>query len=541
MTEERDRRNVERGEGGLTRAELLKRAAVGGAMLSSGPLLAACGGKGGGGASTSATPKKGGVFRIGIPGGSAKDFIDGEHIVAKTDIARLVAGFESLSRFDESYKPVMDGLAEEITADKADQWTIRLRDGIEFHNGKTVTADDVIYSLTRTLNPKLGLFGRGSFGALDPKGMKKLDNRTVRLNLTRPDVTLLDAFSQYYQGVVPEGYSPDGLGKGPLRYIGTGAFKVKSFTPGQQSVHVRNENYWRTGQPHFDEVHIIDFPDDTARVNALLGGQIDAAVDVPSGSVPLVKGRSNLVIYESQTGAWDPISIAVDQAPFTGPRVRQAFRLIVDRNQMVAQALAGHGRIANDIYSPFDLCYAGDEFPQREQDIEQAKSLLKAAGQDSMSIELLTTPADGGMVEGAQVFAQNAKAAGVNVKVRNLSDFYGDQYLKYTFSVDYWGTRNYLAQVAAGSLPTSAFNESHWNDPQFNQLNSQALGTVDQNQRCQIIKEMQKIEYDRGGHIIAWFKNLVDGHSSKLAGLKADRGTLNLNKYGNGYRTIYFV
>src|SRR5439155_19272712 len=162
----------------------------------------------------------------------------------------------------------IDGLAEEITpSKKADAWTIRLRDGIEFHNGKTVSADDVAYSIRRLTNAKLGLFGHAAFASVDPKRIKKLDKRTVRLSLKNPDATLLDSFCQYFNGIVPDGYSPtSGRGKGPLRYIGTGAFKVKSFTPGRESVHVRNENYWRSGQPHFDEVHIVNFVDSAAGV-----------------------------------------------------------------------------------------------------------------------------------------------------------------------------------------------------------------------------------------------------------------------------------
>jgi peptide/nickel transport system substrate-binding protein len=537
-------------ERGLTREELLRRAAFGGVLLTGfGALGAGCGGDddatatgtGTGETDTTGQPKRGGTFRFGTTGGSAKDFIDGQHIVAKPDIVRLVATFESLGRFDEEYVAQVDGLAEEITAEAADRWTIRLRDGIEFHNGKTVTADDLIYSIQRILNADLGLFGHGGFAAVDGKAIDKVDERTVTLNLTRPDSTLLDAFSQYYDAIVPEGYSPDGVGKGDP--IGTGPYKVKSFQPGQRSVHIRNENYWREGQPYFDEVQIIDFPTETAKINALLGGQLDAISDVPYGQIPLIEGRENLAIYESQTGAWDPICMRIDQEPFKDVRVRQAFRLIANREEMVAQAIAGHGSIANDIYSPFDPCYAGGEFPQREQDVDQAKSLLSAAGQDGLTIDLYTTPADTGMVECAQVFAQNAKDAGVKVNVKNVDGgvFYGDQYLQWTFSTDYWGTRNYLAQVGAGSLPSSAFNETHWNHPGFNKLYEQALAAVDEEKRCELIGEMQQIEYDEGGHILWGFKNLIDAHSKSVAGLKPDRGTLNLNKYGNGFRTIYFV
>lgn len=544
MTDVVDR--VEGGHKGLTRDELLRRgAALGGALLVGGALSRTAGA-----ATGAAEIKRGGVFRLGISGAGAQDFIDGQHIVAKSDIARLVAGFEGLSYFNEQYKPTIDGLAEELEAEKPTQWLIRVREGIEFHNGKTLSADDVIYSIRRTLNPKLGLFGRGGFVAVDPSRMKKLDSRTVRLTLKQADVTLIDAFSQYFQGIVPFGYSPKSLGsrgKNPLRFIGTGPYKVKSFVPGRQSIHVRNENYWREGQPYFDEVRIINFPDDTARINALLGGQVDAIVDVPYAQIPLVQKRKGLKVHEQPTGAWNPISMRVDVPPFDDNRVRQAMRLLINRPQVVQQALGGHGRVANDIYSPFDLCYAGDEFPQHKYDPEKAKSLLKSAGQEGLTVDLQTTAADTGMVEECEILAQNAKAAGVTINVKNLDGgtFYGDQYLKWPFAADYWGTRNYLAQVGVGSLAESPFNESTWHKhpqyPRFNALYKQALGTVDLNKRCEIIKEMQKLEYDEGGHIIAYFKNLTDAYSTKVGGFKIDRGTLNLNKYGNGFRTIYFV
>ncbi|HJS49760.1 MAG TPA: ABC transporter substrate-binding protein, partial [Gaiellaceae bacterium] len=240
-------REVERG---MTRQDVLRRAAALGIVVASGtfgPLTEA--------AFASTKIKRGGTFRIGISGGAANDFIDGQHIVNEPDIARLVANFEGLAYFDENYRPKIDGLAEELRAEKANQWLIRVRDGVEFHNGKTLTADDVIYSIRRTINHPLKIFGQVGLSVIDQRRMRKLDRRTVRLFLKRPDVTLIDSFSQYFQGVVPVGYPARQLGsrsKSRLKYVGTGAFKIESFTPGRQSVHVRNENYWRTGQPYFD-------------------------------------------------------------------------------------------------------------------------------------------------------------------------------------------------------------------------------------------------------------------------------------------------
>jgi peptide/nickel transport system substrate-binding protein len=525
---------------GLTREELLRRAvAGGGAALLAGNLAGVAR------AAVDAAPKRGGTFRVGVSGGSAKDFIDGQNIVTRPDQARIVTGWETLVVFDSNFKLRFDGLAEEIVPNKAaDQWTIRVRKGIEFQNGKTLSADDVKYSLQRLVNKKLGLFGGAALSSVDPARIQKLDKRTVRLHLKQRDGTILDALGQYVAGIVPVGYSPNAIGQAKPN-VGTGPYTLQSFTPGQQSVHVRNPNYWRSGQPYFDKVIVIDFPDDTARVNALLGGQVDAITDVPPAQVAVVNGHSGTKVLESPSAAWTPICMRVDAEPFTDVRVRQAMRLIANRPQMVAQALSGHGHIGNDLYAPFDEAYA-KSLPQRHQDIAKAKSLLKAAGKDGLTVDLQSTNGALGMNEGAQVFAQQAKAAGVtvNVKILDSGPFYGPQYLKWTFSTDFWGSRNYLSQVAAGSLPSSPYNETHWpdtGDQKFLSLYNQAKVTSDRVKRTEIEREMQTMEYNNGGYIIWGFSTLLDGYSSKVRGLKTgDKGVLPLNAFGHGYRTIWF-
>src|SRR6266508_6002708 len=263
MTDEYDQHKAS-----LTRDDLLRRAIAGGVILGTGGLASVAQA-----APHAAKPKRGGTFRIGVSGGSSKDFIDGQNIVTRPDQARIVTGWETLVTFNSNFKLVFGGLAEEVSTKTGDVWTIRVRSGIEFHNGKTLGADDVIYSLRRLINPKLKLFGGAALASIDPQRMKKLDKRTVRLTLKRKDATILDALAQYVAGIVPVGYSPNAIGRAKPN-VGTGPYKVQSFPPGQRSVHVRNPNYWRSGQPYFDQVVIIDFPEDSARVNALLGGQI---------------------------------------------------------------------------------------------------------------------------------------------------------------------------------------------------------------------------------------------------------------------------
>jgi peptide/nickel transport system substrate-binding protein len=519
----------------LTRRRLLINAGVlaGGVMLA-GP-LAACGSTTPA-TSTGGTPKRGGTFRLGVTGGGAKDLIDGQTIITKPDQARLVAGFETLLEYDVNYK-LQPGLAESVTQDAPDKWTIKLKSGITFHDGKALSADDVIYSLQRILTSKEGLFGGAGLASVDPKNITKIDNLTVRLNLKSPDSTIGDQLGQYYNGIVPVGYTRAGP------QIGTGPYKVQSFTPGQQSVHVRNASYWRSGQPYFDQVNIIDFPDVAAQVNALLSGQIDAMTDVPAAQINVVKGHSGLATLEGQGADWRPLCMAIDMPPFDDNNVRQALRLVVDRNAMLQQVFSGHGRIANDLYSPFDPAY-DSSLPQRHQDIAQAKSLLKKAGKENLTIDLHTTDGAAGMVDSANIFATQAKAAGVTVNVHNDPNYYGDQYLKLAFSVDFWGTRNYLPQVANGSIPTAPYNECHWPPSSSNYISlyQQALAEPNAGKRTDIIHQMQKLEYEQGGYIIPMFNNLVDAYSTKVAGFNnGSKATLNLDSFGHGYRNIWFA
>ena len=224
-------------------------------------------------------------------------------------------------------------------------------------------------------------------------------------------------------------------------------------------------------------------------------------------------------MLSSPTGAWQPFTMRIDAAPFDDVKVRQAMRLIVDREQMVQQVLSGQGSVANDLYARYDPMYASD-LPQRKQDLEQAKSLLKQAGKEGLSVELVTSPVFNGIVEAAQVFAEQAKGAGVNVKVRKVDTgtFYGDNYLKWPFAQDFWASRVYLAQVAQGDLPNSPFNETHWGKGQVRSLINQARGTVDEAKRKEILHEAQQMQYEQGGYIIPYFSNIIDAYSAKIGG-----------------------
>ncbi|MGW1676554.1 ABC transporter substrate-binding protein [Saccharopolyspora sp. NPDC002376] len=471
-------------------------------------------------------PQYGGRLRVGVVGGSSKDTLDAHATVTHPDQARIFQLYDTLLRYDDEYK-VQPALAESVESDpQALTWTIRLRDGVEFHNGKTITADDVIHSLRRIADPDDPKNGAVGLSSLDLNAMQAVDPRTVRLTLSRPDVTLPEQFAEYANGIVPGDYDPN-------RPVGSGAFKFDSFEPGQQSLFTKHANYWREGEPYLDELVIIDFPDDTARINALLGGQVEAIDQVPLGLLRVLDADPNLRLLESETGSWIPFTMRVDRPPFDDVRVRQAFRLVVDREQMIKQVLGGHGTVGNDLYAPADPMF-NSGLPQRKRDVAKARQLLREAGKENLTVELVTSPVAAGVVEAAQVFAQQAAEAGITVNIRRVDtgEFFGDMYLSWDFAQDFWFSRNFLAQAATGSLPDSPYNETHWNHPEFNDLVNQARATTDEARRKELIARAQQIEWESGGYIVWGFPNQLDAHSVRVVGLGSDKSGIPLNSYG---------
>jgi peptide/nickel transport system substrate-binding protein len=499
----------------FTRRTLFKATAVGAAALGSFDLLAACSSSSSGGGSTAQT---GGILVHGATGGSSKDTLDAHSPVQNADISRTFQLYEPLLYWDHDYK-VQSAVAESVTPSAdAKTWTVKLRKGVTFHNGKDVTPEDVLFTLHRVAGPKPTSGGVALASIIDFNNTKKVDASTVVIKLKTPYAVLQYLLAEYTLGIVPTDYDP----KNP---VGTGPFKYKSFSPGKDSVFTRYDDYWG-GKAHVDEVHIQDFSDPSAQVNALQAGQIQTMDNLPYNLIKTVSGQGGQIV-EAESGAWVPFTMRVDVKPFTDVRVRQAFRLIADRQQMIDNALSGKGRLGNDLYAPFDPAYAKD-LPQREQDINQAKSLLKQAGQEGVQVELFTGDDIGSVATAtASLFAEQAKKAGVDVKVVKKNPFYGDQYPNYPFGQDFWNTRNYLPQAAVGVLKGGTYNETHWDKapsyPKYAGLVQAAAQEIDETKRNSILQDAQKIEYDEGGYIIWGFRTQVDAVSSKVHGLKASK------------------
>ena len=514
----------------VSRREFLKAGLAGSLAVGAGGLLSACGTGNTIKPFTTAKvgkPQTGGQLRTGLTGGSTADTLSPLNAITNVDFSRINNLYEPLVGLTPGARPV-NVLAEELTSNaKATEWTIRVKQGVTFHNGKPLTADDVIYTFRAILNPKAPGSAAAGLASIDAKGLTKLDAYTVRIPCSTPFATLHQALAiPGYSDIVPVGFNP-----AAPNGIGTGPFKVKSFKPGTQSTFVRYDGYWQSGMPYLDEIVITDYADQTSQVNALLAGQVDAVNLLSEDVISEVQGESKNILL-SAGGGWNPFTMRVDTAPFNDVRVRQALRLVVDRQQMNDLVFGGFGTLGNDVFGIWAPEY-DHSLPQRHQDIDQAKSLLKAAGAEGLHVTLVTADIAQGTVLAAQVFAQQASAAGVSVSVNDVTvnEFYGTNYLKWPFAQDYWFYNFYLPQVSLATLPNAPFNETHWNNSRYNSLYAQAIATTDASLSTELAHEMQQIEYNEGGYIIPFFPPVIDGFGTNVGGLVPSKIGLSLNAY----------
>ncbi len=499
------------------RRQFLRGLAATGALAGAGGLLAACGsGSSAPAASTPTAPaarRAGGALKVGLTGGSGSDTLDPHKGLTYLDTARAQSLYQPLLQLNTQAQTEFV-LAEEISPHgSTSEWIIRLRPGITFHDGQPLTADDVIFTLTRIISNKLS--GATSLGPVDLKGLKALDKLTVLVPMTSPYGSFLDQLAYwYYLYIVPTGFNP-------AKPNGTGAFMYQSFTPGQRSVFTKNPHYWKSGLPYVDSVTIIDFSDSTSLQNALTTGVIHGAGALEGPQIAVLKTASGVRTVASHTGAITPFTMRVNQAPFSDVNVRQALRLLVNRPQLIASALDGYAVPASDVFSPFDPNF--DSSLHRQQDIPQAKSLLKKAGQQNLTVQLVTSAVATGTVAMATVLQQQAKAAGVTINLKTVdpTTFFGPNYLHWTFSQDFYNYSPYLAQVSESMLPASPFNETHWHLPHYIDLYKQANATTNAATRKSIEHEMQMIDFTEGGYIIPAFIDALDAYSTKITGYSA--------------------
>jgi peptide/nickel transport system substrate-binding protein len=522
--------------GAINRRELVKYGASGAAVLAGGQLLAACGGGGGsseskgasGGPATSAgpptggTPVRGGRLVVGLPSGGASETIDVRTITTTTDLARGASLYDPLFRAAPGgYEPSLATSAEP-NAD-ATVWTLKLRDGVTFHNGKPFTADDVVYTIKSGWAAKESFYKTGTDGLVDVKNVRKRGPLEVEIPLLKPNSALPGFTSWGNAYIIPDGTTDFS------KAIGTGAFKLESFKSGN-SVFAANENYFR-GAPFVDEL-VIDssFTDEAARINAVLSKQLDIA---PAVTWALAKANAKsgaLILGNSPGPAMLNVTLRVNVAPFNDPRVVQALKLLTDRKEILNNVFSGYGTIGNDCCGNTFQFWASDIKP--EYDPEKAKSLLKQAGQSDLSMPIITSPYRAGMVELAQTWSAQAAKIGLKLPVKQLppSTFFTSG------SPGYLTDARKLAvhpwDVVPAGLPawyltalnkTAVYNETGWGlVAGQDKLYDRAVAEPDPDKAAPLWLDVQEQQVKEGGWIIPVNYNYVDAYAPDVRGVETN-------------------
>lgn len=520
---------MESGEhaGAFTRRQALRSAAAGALALSSASALAACGSNSSVASTTTSTAgpiRRGGRFTVGAITGGTAETLNPAIAVSQPDWIRNKALFEGLYYLGPAGGPV-PLLAESGEHDAtAKVWTFRLRDGVFFHNGQPLTADDLLYTI-KTWGKSSSYFNPVVSPLIDFPAVRKLDRLTVEMPLKLPVAELPSLFIYITAPIIPAGFTDF---KHP---VGTGPFKFKSFTPGSQSVFTRNADYWMHGIPYVDEFVVnSSFAGDAARTNALLAGEIDYAPQLP-----------NLVARQYASGQQFQVKVAagpqmqyfgmrVDTGPTRDNRVRQALRLLVDRKQMVQVVNAGFGTVTNDLPGYSDPYFASDLV--RTHDPEMAKSLLKAAGQQNLHIQLTTSDVADGFVSSATLLKQQAATIGVTIdlKIESPSVFFtpAGGYTTAQFGMDYWGeVPSLTAFYLQGLVAKAPYNITHWGTTSASQdaLIYDAVGAVDPSAAQQRWHAVQEQQFQQGGMIVWGTHPFIDGCGKNVHGAGPSRAS----------------
>lgn len=493
------------------RRGLVARAMVGAIALTGACALAACGGSSGSDASTGAA---GGTLRVGAVGTGTSETLNPGMMDSEASIARAFQIFEPLVRTGKGDKTFEYVLAESLTPnDDGSVWTLKLRDGVTWHDGTPLTADDVMYTIN--YNVEKVTWAVSVWANVDRAKLKKIDDKTLEIPLKAANFLYPETLVDVNEMIIKDGTTDF------TKPVGTGPFKFKSFSPGEKSTFVRNDDYW-DGVPKLAAVEIDSINDDSARVNALASGQVDAISGVPFSGVAQLEG-AGLNVSSEPSGSWVGIRMNTQAKPFDDARVRQAMQLLIDREQVVSNAYGGDATIGNDIFGWLDPSYAKD-LPQREYDPERARQLLKEAGYENLTITLPVIPIGPGAEQMATLFAASAAKAGVTIKIEKQqpAEFYSIPQNDKQWSPTVWEGRplstQFNAQMSPQAIETGN-SETTWKDPEFLAAYEAAISTPDPAEQRKHLIEAQTRMHEEGPYIIPASYNIVSANSDKVAGL----------------------
>ena len=460
-----------------------------------------------------AQAKKGGRLRAGLAEGATSDSLDPQ---TYTDIYMISVGFathNTLTEINPAGELVGDAAESwEASADAA-TWTFKLRKGIEFSNGKTLTADDVIASLNHHRGEESKSAAKSN---VDPiENMKADGDDTVVIELSAGNADFPYLMADYHLLLMP---AEEGKADWE-NFIGTGGYTLEAFEPGVRTTLKRNPNYWKEDRAHFDELELLVVADVNARQNAVATGDVDVISRCDLKTVHLLSRRPGVRVEEATGFLHYTAPMITTQAPFDNNDVRLALKYAVDREQLLERILKGHGTLGNDHPIAPSVPFHAD-MEQRAYDPDKAKFHLKQAGLDSLTVDLSAADAAfAGAVDAAVLMKEQAAAAGININVvREPNDgYWSNVWMKKPWSMCYWGGRPTCDWMFSQAYAEGAnWNDTYWSHERFNMLLKEGRSELDAAKRGEIYGEMQQLVRDQGGVVVWAFANYVYAMSDKV-------------------------
>jgi peptide/nickel transport system substrate-binding protein len=482
-----------------------------------------------------AGPKRGGTMTIGsrvprVDDPARFSWIEG------VNQWRQVCEYLTFSGYDNITVP---WLLEKWQANEdVTEWTLNLQKGIKFNDGQELTADDVVFNIKRWLDPDIGSSMIGMMGGyLTPDGVEKVDDYTVKLNLTSPQIAVPEHLFHYPAMIVPKTFEGD-LTKQP---VGTGPFLLEEYAETERAVFKRREDYWKMGAdgqplPYIDKLVYVDLGEDQAAfIAAIQGGQVDNIFNPNADQWQALKDLPNLKVYATPTAQTFVIRMRVDKDPWQDNKVRQALRKCIDRQKMMDLAWFGEGVLGHDAHvAPVHPEYCKKEIPA--YDLEGAKKLLQEAGLTlPLAVELSTQQA---RAEPAMAQALKESAVGAFDITLNIlpSAQYWDTWTEVPLGITIWAHRPLgtmvlaLAYTADDQGKPVPWNETYWTDPEFTDLLKQAEKTLDVEKRREIMCKLEDIQMERGSVGIAFWTNVW---------YIANKRVKNVNAHPTNYDILY--
>jgi peptide/nickel transport system substrate-binding protein len=467
-----------------------------------------------------ATPKSGGRLRMGITGGATSDVLDPGQILDAYMIN------VSMGQVRPNMTKIMpDGSVEgDLTSgwqasNGAKTWKFDVRQGVEFHNGKTLDSTDIVDSIRHHMGPDSKSGGSGVVSGIASIKEDGKNGVIVELNEGNGDLPIL--LSDYHLNICPS------KGDGSIDWesgIGAGPYTLEEHEPGVRTLTKKFANYWNTGnESYFDEVETLGINDPTARLAALSTGAVDAINNVPAKTASRLKSMVNVKTLISTGNKQCTMPMLCDVAPFDDQNVRNAVKHIINRQELLDKIFFGYGQLGNDNpVGPANYFRAStDELPQREYDPEQAKYFLKQAGLSSLSVKFHAADTGfSGAVDAGALMRESAKAAGIDIEVvREPNDgYWSNVWMNKPWSACYWSGRPTEDWIFSQIYYSKAdWNDTHWNNSSFDKLLVEARSETDEAKRRDKYVEMQRIVHNDGGLALPVFLSEIMGYRSNIS------------------------